>query len=376
MTSLFGALARKELAELRRDRRYLGLAVGLPLVLLLLFGYAASLDVNRVPTAIYNLDGSEESLDYLSAFMGSGYFSIVATVHSYDEIGALLDRGKIDCALIIPPDFAARLLGGERARVQVFIDGSFPNTAAIIQGYVDALNAAYVRQLVVRHRARGPAAPVVEPVAVEARVWFNPSLKSVYYMVPGLFAVILMAFPPLLSALSIVRERERGSFKQLLMAAVSAWDVLLGKLIPYALIAFVDMLVILVVGTFWFHVPFRGRLELLIIMSFVYVLATVGIGLFISTFPRSQLAAMLLALVATMLPSFLYSGFLFPISSMSPDARLMTYLFPARYFVSICRGIYLKGIGLGYLWPEALILLIYTALVLALTAWRLRRMLR
>jgi ABC-2 type transport system permease protein len=350
------AVAGKELREIRRDPITVWVALVLPLVMLYLFGSALSLDVHDAPLAVYDLDRSTESRALVRAFTNSGYFRQVAEIGREQEIERLLDRSRVRLVLVIPPDFSAELTRGGRATVQTLLDGSYSATAMVIAGYAEAIVGSYQAP----QRRADLAMPVL---ALEMRVWFNPALRSADYIVPGLFAVILMAFPPLLTALAVVREKETGSIQQIFVSPIRPWQLIAGKMIPYASIAFLQMVMILVAGLWWFELPFRGSIPLLLGASAIYVLCTVGIGLLISTVTRSQLVAMLLALVITLMPAFLFSGFLFPIFTMPDMMQVYTYLFPARYFIEISRGVAMKGVGIEVLWPQLLVLTGYTVLV-------------
>ncbi|HEX7972548.1 MAG TPA: ABC transporter permease [Thiobacillus sp.] len=365
MKSLIGAVVGKEVREIRRDPITLWVAIVLPLVMLYLFGAALSLDVKDATLAVYDLDKSEQSRSLIEAFPHSGYFRYVHEIHEEGEIGQLLDRGQARLVLVIPADFSGTLARGETAAVQTLVDGSFSATAMVVAGYA----AAIVQSYAIAHSPGAARAPV----AVETRVWFNAPMKSVNYIVPGLFGVILMAFPPLLTALAVVREKESGSVQQIFVSPIRPAQFIAGKMIPYAAIAFVEMIMILAAARLGFRIPFQGSLALFLAATAIYVFCTVGLGLLISTITRSQMVAMLLALLLTLMPSFLFSGFLFPIFTMPWALQFYTYLFPARYFVEITRGIVMKGVGLALLWPQFLILLAYTAAVFAAATARFRK---
>jgi len=369
------AVTKKETREILRDPITLGIAIVFPLLLMFLLTYAITLDVRDIRLAVLDEDGSAESREYVAKFLGSGYFRLAAVARSAKEIEGLLDRGDARVVLAIRPDFSRNLRQGLPAEVQTLLDGSFANTAVIALNYVDAITDAYTRRLQERAlAARAGAVPLLSPaIRVEPRVRYNPELRSEHYIVPGLFAVILMAFPPLLTALAVVRERERGSILQIFIAPIRGWEFLGGKLLPYAAIAFLEMLLLLAAGSLWFHAPVRGSLPLLLGLALLYVLCTVGIGLLVSTATRSQVVASLLSIVLTLMPSFLFSGFLTPIASMPPFFQGYTYLFPARHFMEITRGISLKGVGLGTLWPSVVLLAVYGAAVLTLAALRFRK---
>ncbi len=369
------AVAKKEARELLRDPITLGIAIVLPLLMMFLFTYAITLDVREIRLAVLDEDGSSESREYVASFLQSGYFRLHAAVRSLREIERLLNQGAVRVALVIPVGFSRNLGQGLPADVQTLLDGSFANTAIIALNYVDAITQTYTGRLQERALAAriGGFPRLSTAVRVEPRVRYNPALRSEYYVVPGLFAVILMAFPPLLTALAVVRERERGSILQIYTSPVRAWEFLGGKLLPYAAIAFLEILLLLAVGSFWFAAPVRGGVPLLLGLSLLYVLCTVGIGLLISTVTRSQVVAILLSIVLTFMPAFLFSGFLFAIESMPLFFRWYTYLFPARYFVEVARGISLKGVGLERLWPNVALLLAYGVALLTLASLRFRK---
>lgn len=363
MRSLISAVIWKEVREIRRDPVTIWVAVALPLIMLYLFGSALSLDVRDAAFAVYDQDQSPASRALVDAFPNSGYFRRGHEIRTDAEIGPLLDRGQARLVLVIPPDFSEKLSAGETAMVQTLVDGSFSATAMVIAGYAAAIIQAF--NLARVHHAA--------PITVESRVWFNAPLKSVNYIVPGLFGVILMAFPPLLTALAVVREKEAGSVQQIFVSPIHPYQFIAGKMVPYAVIAFLEMLMILIAGLWWFGIPFRGSLPLFLAATTIYVVCTVGLGLLISTVTRSQLLAMLLALIVTLMPSFLFSGFLFPIFTMPEMMQMYTYLFPARYFIEIVRGILMKDVGLEVLWPQFALLFLYTAVVFAVATGQFRK---
>lgn len=374
MLSRVLAVAKKEGREIVRDPITLGIAIMLPLVMMFLFAYAITLEVREIPLAVLDSDRSPQSREYISSFLHSGYFRLQAVVRNPGEIERLLDRGSVRIALVIPPDFARRLGQGLPAEVQTLIDGSFSNTAIVALNYVSAIDAAQNARLQSQYLARRFGTLKMEPaVRAEPRVFYNPELQSVHYIVPGLFAVILMAFPPLLTALAVVREKERGSIQQIFSSPVKPWEFISGKMIPYTGIAFLEMVLLLVAGLAWFQAPVRGSVGLLLLLSLIYVACTVGIGLLVSTITKSQVVALLLTIVLTLMPSFLFSGFLFTIASMPPFFQYYTYLFPARYFNEVARGISLKGIGLESLWFNAVLLLIYAFAVLLAASLRFKK---
>lgn len=365
------AVAKKEVRELLRDPITLGIAIFLPVIMMFLFSYAITLDVREIRLAVLDQDQSAESRDYLFSYLESGYFRLEAYANNPQELERLLDDGAVRMALIIPPDFSRRLRQGLPAEIQTLLDGSFANTAIVASNYVAAIDEIHNTHLQSEYlEKRVGTIEVARAIKSEPRIRFNPGLKSANFIIPGLFAVILMAFPPMLTALAVVREKERGSMRQILATPIAPWEFICGKTLPYTGIAFLEMLLLLALGYFWFNVTVVGSLLLLLWLSLLYVLCTVGIGLVVSTLTHSQVVAVLLAIVLTLMPSFLFSGFLFPIASMPDPFRYYTYLFPARYFNDIARGIVLKGIGIEHLWIHGAWLLFYALAVLMIATMR------
>ena len=368
------AVAKKEAREILRDPITLGIAILLPVIMMFLFAYAITLDVREIRMVVFDQDRSAESREYVSSFLQSGYFQLLAYASHSKDVERLLDRGAVRMALIIPPDFSRRLRQGLPSEVQTLLDGSFANTAIIASNYVAAINGIHNARLQSVYLAqRFGYSHVASPIKVEPRVRYNPELRSVNFIIPGLFAVILMAFPPMLTALAVVREREGGSLQQIFSSPINAREFIGGKMLPYAGIAFLEMGLLLGVGRLWFGVAVRGNPILLLLLSLLYVVCTVGIGLLVSTLTKSQVVSVLLAIVLTLMPSFLFSGFLFPIATMPNFFQYYTYLFPARYFNEIARGIVLKGIGLESLWLDVFLILLYAVAVLTFAAVRFRK---
>jgi ABC-2 type transport system permease protein len=354
------AVVAKEARELWRDPITVGIALLMPLVMLFLFGYAVTLDIHDIALGVLDRDATPASRDLTDAFVQSGYFRLARVLRSTRDIDAALPRGNVDLVLVIPERFQAAIERGESPAVQLLLDGTYSDTAQIVAGYADTI---------VRSFGRSPAGHVKAAV----RVWYNAEMRSANYVVPGLFAVILMAFPPLLTALAVVREKETGTIQQIFASPLTAGEFIAGKLIPYGGVAFVEILMVMMAGFFWFAIPFRGNAALLLFAGLIYVFTTVGLGLLVSTLAQRQVTAMLLAIVLTFMPSTLFSGFLFPIFTMPYAYQLYTYLFPARYFVEVSRGIVLKGSGLGELWPNIVLLIAYTAIVFVIATARLRK---
>ncbi|HEX6048153.1 MAG TPA: ABC transporter permease [Gemmatimonadaceae bacterium] len=361
------AIARKEVIQLFRDSRSLVLAFLLPVMLLVIFAYGISWDVNDVSTAVVDQDRSARSRALVDAFRSSGYFTIREQPDRPADIDALIDRGRVQLGLVIPPDFSADLAGGQPARVQALVDGSDANTATIVLGYTQAVVRSYTSA------ADGSLAAPRPPVLLETRVWYNEELVSRNMIVPGLVAVIMMIIAAMLTSLTIAREWERGTMEQLASTPVHRVEVVLGKLLPYLAIGLIDVAVITALGVWLFDVPFRGNLAYLMGASTLFLVGALGLGLFISAATKSQLLATQLAMVVTFLPAFLLSGFMYAIEVMPRGLQMVTLAVPARYFVVVTRGVFLKGNGPLVLWEQGLLMLAFAAVGLVLSTRVLRK---
>lgn len=353
------AVAGKESREIVRDPITLGTAVLLPIALLFLFGYAVSLDVDNVSLGVLDHDKSPASRRLLDRFATSGHFVLEDDFTSQHGLESALKEGRVRLAVVVPPGFQRKLLRKEVPGVQILVDATHSATSLIVANYARAVVSA------------DGGAP--GGIRLRTRVWYNPSLLSIQYFIPGLYGVLLMSIPPLLTALGIVREKESGTVQQIFASPVRPSEFILGKLIPYAAIAFFQMVTVMLIGSFWFGVAVRGSVLFLLATALLYVMCTVGIGLLVSTLTRSQLAAMLAALMITLMPSYLFSGFLFPIFTMPFMVRLLTQVFPTRYFVEISRGVVMKGAGIEELWGNVAIIALYTAAVFFLASMRLKK---
>ncbi len=369
-------IMKKEMREIWRDPYTLAIAILLPLVLLFLFGYALNLDVNDTTLAVLDMDNSRESRAYVNALVNTGKFQLAFRAHSPAEAGQLLDQGKVKVVITIPSGFSQTLLGGDTAEVQTLLDGTFPTAARVVQGYLEAATENFTSRLLAEHfdslgfRTGGLLDPAV---VVIPRVRYNPGLKSVNFIVPGLIGVILMAFPPLLSALAIVREKEYGSIQQIFVSSVRPVAFIVGKIIPYILIAYIELILVLLATRVWFGVPMAGNAWLFGLASVPYVISTVAIGLLISTLTRSQLTAMLMAIVLTMMPAFLFGGFMFPIFSMPTIFQVYSYLYPARYFTEIIGSVFQRGGGIQIWGNQLIMLVVYASALIALAALRFKK---
>lgn len=369
------AVLQKETREILRDPYTLGIALALPLMLLILFGYAINMDVKNIPMVVLDLDQTAASRAYTRAFVNSDYFRLVGTVGDYKQVADVLDRDAADMALVIPAGFSRDLSAGKQASAQSILNGSYPPSAQVTVSYITAITAAYNHHLLEEFLTRRTGQRLEQSIAlgINTRVRYNPALKSSNAIVPGLFGVILMAVPPLLSALAIVREKERGSIQQVFVSPIRPAEFMIGKLIPYGAIAFLEMLLVLGAGVGVFGIPFRGSLLLFLAAAVLYVACTVAIGLLVSTLVRAQVAAMLLILVLTIMPSMLFSGFIFPIHTMPTPMQLYASTFPTRYFIDLSRAITLKGQGLSTVGTAMGVLAAYAVGLIALSAWRFKK---
>ncbi|MCL4812914.1 MAG: ABC transporter permease [Vicinamibacteraceae bacterium] len=369
------AIARKEVRHITRDPRSLAMAIAIPMLLLLLFGYALTLDVDRVPLAVWDQSGTPASRELVSRFSASRYFDVIATVGDYAALEALTDRGDALAALVVPRDFDRRLGRPGGAAVQLLIDGSDSNTATIAMGYADSVVQGYSQEVAVGLTSRQGRVPPRRALDVRPRVWYNADLESRNYIVPGLIAVIMMVIAALLTSLTVAREWERGSMEQLISTPMTGPELVIGKLLPYFAVGMLDVALAVLVGEVLFDVPLRGSLFLLAASSAVFLAGALAIGMLISIVTRGQLLASQLAMVLTFLPSFLLSGFMYAVDNMPPVIRVITYLVPARHFVDVLKGIYLKGSGLESLAGELALLAGFGAVMLTLAVVRFRKVL-
>ncbi len=363
------AIARKETRQLLRDPVYLGLAFAVPLMLLILLGYQLSVDVKNLPVAVVDRDRSPWSRQYVDGFVNSEYFRLVGRLDTDAEAREWIRAGRARVVLDIPPDFGRRLSANERVAVGVTVDGSFPSRGQVSLGYVVAVSTLYNQQLLRTWLAEhGRRAGPVFPVEMDLSVWYNPTLESKNFIVPGMLVIVLMIFPPLLSALLVVRERESGTILNLYCSPATRWDVVAGKALPYVAVSFLDFLVIFTSSVWLFQVRFVGSAWLLSAGAVLYSICTVGLGLLISTFTRTQLAAMLATFVIAVAPAFTFSGIFVPVASQDAVGRFVARLIPATYFMDVVRGAYLKGGGVTPYLPNLAGLAVY-AVVVYTAAW-------
>jgi ABC-2 type transport system permease protein len=362
------SVGRKEIRQVLRDRLSLAILLFVPAFFLLIYGYALNFDIRHVALGVQDRDQSAASRALVSGFANSGYFDVVADVRSESDITRLMDEGAVRAILVIPPRLSANIQAGQVVPVQVLLNGDNANTATTVMGY--ALTILQNESARYRLLAGGPGAPLVN---VEPRVWYNPQLRSALFLVPGLIAYIVMITGVISTALSIVREKERGTMEQVRMAPLDAAAFVVGKTIPYFVIALVSALAILLVAMVMFDLPMRGSWLLLLGTLSLFLIGALGLGLMISSVAETQQVALQVALLVSFMPTLMLSGFIFPIASMPAFLRGVTYIVPARYFLIALRGIVLKGVGASVVWPQLAALAAYSVVVLGIASARLRQ---
>ncbi|HNZ95738.1 MAG: ABC transporter permease [Acidobacteria bacterium] len=358
----------KEFIQILRDPRMKGVIILMPIVQALVFGYAVTTDVRNVHTAIYDLDQSGESRELIARFLGSGYFREVGRVTSDREVQRVLDDGSARVVLRFDPGFGAALAAGQTAKVQLLLDGTDSNTAGIVLNYATSIAERYNEDVLISRLSRLEGkATATAAAGVATRAWFNANLDSRNFYVPGVIALIVVLITLMLSSMAVVREKEIGTIEQIMVTPIGQAEFILGKTLPFALIAYLDVALITAISVFWFEVPIRGSMALLLAATTLFLMSTIGIGLLISTVSRTQQQAMMSAFFYYF-PAVLLSGFMFPIANMPDAVQWLTYLNPLRYYLVIIRGIFLKGVGPGVLWSQMAALTVLGVVSLYLAA--------
>jgi ABC-2 type transport system permease protein len=357
------AVAKKEIVQVLRDTRSLMIVLIMPVILVLLFGYGVNLDLKHLPVYVYDRDGSQQSQDLLKRFQASDYFEIVGVVNNYRDLARAMDDGHAKLAIVIPWDFSQRLHDGRPAQIQALVDGTDDNTANVVIGYSQAVVQGYASDVQLDWLQSHGQMAKPTPVRVDTRTWYNEDLESSAFIVPGVLALVMSVIGAFLTSLTIAREWERGTMEQLISTPVTPFEIMFGKLVPYFVIGMIDVLVCALIALYWFHVPFRGSFATLLISSVMFMIVVLSMGFFISVIAKSQLAASQLALLATFLPAFLLSGFLFAIEQMPIVLQWITYILPARYYVSVLKKIFLKGSPATLLYADLIPLAIFTVLL-------------
>jgi len=362
----------KEFRQIRRDKRVLAILTLVPALLLLLNGYALNFDVQHIKMAVYDQERSTTSREFINSFVTSGYFDYVRALTSSQEATALLDDAKVKCALIIPRDFSNNLLSNQPADIQVLVDGMDANSATTIVGYVQVVSLEYSQNIILKELAKIGRADYI-PVQFEARIWYNPELKSAKFLVPGLIGFILAITGVIATSLSIVKEKERNTIEQIDVSPVSAVQLIVGKMIPYAMISLLAAAIVLVAAYFLFDVTIKGNLLLLFGATLLFVIAALSLGLFVSTISDSQQVAFQFASLMSMLPTMILSGFMFPIRSMPLFLQILSNITPAKFYLVILRSIILKGVGFAAFWPQVIYLCVFITIVLAISVRRFKK---
>lgn len=363
----------KEFIQIFRDTKMKGVIFMMPIIQVLVFGYAVTTDVEHVSTAVYDLDNSVASRELLTSFVNSGYFDIREYVATEERARDLMDRGKVRTIIRMNSGFEDDLRAGRTAQLQIIVDGTDSNTAGIVLDYSAKIVSEFSRKILQTQAARLTGSPQeLGKVEMQTRAWFNENLESRNFYVPGVIAIIVMLITLMLTSMAVVREKEIGTMEQIMVTPITSTEFILGKTVPFALIGFADVILITLIGVFWFDVPIRGNLGLLFFATSLYLMTTLGIGLLISTVSQTQQQAMM-STFFFYFPAVLLSGFMFPIANMPTVIQWMTYLNPLRYFLVIIRGIFLKGVGPEILWPQMLALLAMGLVTLWLASSRFKK---
>lgn len=372
MNSRLFSIIRKEFIQIFRDKRTLVLSLVIPILQLFLLGYSATNDVRNVPLAVFDQSHSPESRVLLDAYRTADYFKVSYLVESDAEIQKLIESGSAEAGLIIPPDYAARLREGN-AQVMIIIDGSDPTVASTALSGAKQIGQSHATSILSEKAIRsGQSFKLQPPVDVRTSVWYNPDLISAYFMIPGVIGMILYAITAILTASAVVRERERGTIEQLIVTPIRSWELVLGKILPYTLLGLFDTLEVLLVGHWWFGVPIRGSVLLIVLISVIFLLSGLGVGLLASTVANTQQEAMLTVWM-TLLPSIFLSGFFFPLEAMPKVLYYISYAMPLRYYLSIIRVLLLKGVGLESIMPDVLALTTFGVVIMGAAALRFRK---
>lgn len=367
------SLIRKEFIQIVRDPRTLGMTIILPVAMLLLLGYAATNDVRNIRIAVLDQDRTPQSRALIAAYQAADYFQLAFVVSSEDELRKLIDKNSARAGMIIPPGYGRTINSGRSAQVAFILDGSDPTVASTALAAAVLIGQAQsTRIMMQRLEKRGMSSAMQSPIDVRTQVWYNPSLANSYFMIPALIGQILQFLTTILTATSIVRERERGTIEQLIVTPIRPWELVVGKLTPYVIISFLDMIEVLAAGVLIFGIPINGSLILLLVMAALFLVTTLGLGLLISTIANTQQEAMLTTMF-TVLPSIFLSGFFFPLAAMPVWLQAISYVIPLRYFLIISRGIILKGVGIPALWSEILALALFAVIVMGAAAARFRK---
>ncbi len=365
---------KKEFLQFKRDPKMFGLILVAPVLQLVFFGLAANLDVDKVRATVYDMDKSYASRTFIERFTSSGYFEIKDYVYNYDDVTEALDKAEVTLALVIPPDFEEKINRREMVNVQALFDGSDGNSASISAGYVQGITGEYSKNILIDFLHKSGAAFVpVSNINAKVRVWYNPTLKTRKYMVPAIVGLLLTLITLILTSLAVVKEREIGTMEQLIVTPLKPYQMIIGKLVPFTILGFISVVIVLTSMRYIFNIPVVGSITFLFFTSFLYLLSTLGLGLFVSTISKTQQQAMMISIFAVMMPMIYLSGFAFPIENMPTVIQYISYIIPLKYFLTIIRGIILKGIGFTELWFDSLVLLLMGIAILWISSLRFKK---
>lgn len=366
-------IIKKEFRQVFRDTGTLGILVFLPVFLLIMFGYALNFDVKHISLAVYDEDKSRQSRDFIREFFQSEYFDRKYSLQDKSKINELLDENRVTGVLVVPYDFSKKVLAGQEAQVQILVDGSNSNAAATVIGYASGIVQAYSSKVLLELLLNKTGRKLSPPIDFRPRVWYNPELKSAQFLIPGLIAFILMISGVVSTALSVVREKERGTMEQIIVSPIKPLELIVGKAVAYIVISLVSAYLILLMGWLIFDVPVKGSQFSLFLVTLLFLFVALGMGLFISTISDSQQVAFQISALLTILPTFLLSGFVFPIRNMPAAIQVVTYIIPARYFLVALRAIMLKGVGIAGFWQQVLFLAAFAVIITGLSWVRMRK---
>ncbi len=366
-------LIRKEFYQIRRDKSMIAIVLLAPTIQLIILGYAAILDVRNIPMVVLDMDSSHHSRELVDRFVNSGYYTIVDFISTLDEIDDYIDRGKAGVAAVIPKNFGNNLYAGRSAKLQLIVDGTETNIATIGMNYASMIVTRFSQNIMIERIDQSGGGSITPMVVPEIRIWYNPNLESRNFMIPGIVGMLLMVITINLTSLSIVKEKEIGTFDQLAVTPIKSHHLLAGKTIPAMIIGMADVVLVISIAFLHFGIPIKGNILLLFFLSLIFLLTTLGIGLFVSTISRTQQQAMMTSVFFILLPMIYLSGFVFPIENMPGIFQTISYLMPLRYFFVIVRGIFLKGVGIAELWDQALMLTIIGVAIFTLSAMRFRK---
>ncbi len=365
---------KKEFIQFKRDPRMYSLVLFSPVIQLTLLGFAANLDIDKVRTVIYDQDRSVTSRKFIERFTSSGYFYSEKYIDSYKEITEEIDNGNVLLALVIPSDFEYKIKRGETAKVQALMNGSDGNSANIAAGYIQSITTSFSNSILLDIiQNKGVMKSTAGSLSAEVRIWYNPTLKTRNFMVPGIVGLLLSIVTLILTSLAVVKEKEIGTLEQLIVTPLKPFQIIIGKLIPFIILGFISVIIILTAMQYVFNITSKGSLFFLFASSFLYILSTLGLGLFVSTISKTQQQAMMIAIFTVMMPMIFLSGFAFPVENMPKIIQYISYVIPLKYFINIIRGVIIKGIGFSELWIDALVLLVMGLIIFVLSSLRFQK---